>query len=171
MQWHPVFSPMTQLQQTFGSAWALNLWVTRLCCHELLLVPPPEEQGRPVSPGTQSQHTSSHKTPRLGVEFESRVAQAPVHPPIPADAPPSFLASAGVGDQRAALWATEYFTAMLLAGVPNTGAAQLFVPACPRPNLTTFRNPRLRRRRARRGDSVSGTFGWHAIRELAHPVH
>lgn len=39
--------------------------------------------------------------------------------PIPADVPPSFLASAGSGDQVHALWATEYFTPMLKASVPN----------------------------------------------------
>lgn len=38
---------------------------------------------------------------------------------IPSDVPPSFIASAGSGDRVHALWATDYFTAMLKAGVPN----------------------------------------------------
>lgn len=39
--------------------------------------------------------------------------------PIPANVPPSFIACAGSGDRVHALWATDYFTAMLKAGVPN----------------------------------------------------
>lgn len=39
--------------------------------------------------------------------------------PIPADVPPAFLASPASGDQIHALWANDYFTAMLKAGVPN----------------------------------------------------
>lgn len=39
--------------------------------------------------------------------------------PIPADAPPSFIASAGSGDRVHAIWADEYFAAMLKKGVPN----------------------------------------------------
>ena len=39
--------------------------------------------------------------------------------PIPANVPPSFLASAGSGDQIHALWANDYFTPMLKASVPN----------------------------------------------------
>lgn len=38
---------------------------------------------------------------------------------IPANVPPSFIASAGSGDRIHALWATDYFVAMLKAGVPN----------------------------------------------------
>lgn len=38
---------------------------------------------------------------------------------IPKNAPPSFIASAGPGDKVHALWATDYFTAMLKSGVPN----------------------------------------------------
>jgi hypothetical protein len=38
---------------------------------------------------------------------------------IPKNVPPSFIASAGSGDKVHALWATDYFTAMLKAGVPN----------------------------------------------------
>jgi len=40
-------------------------------------------------------------------------------PPIPRDTPPSFITSAGWGDWIHAVWATEYFTAMLNDGVPN----------------------------------------------------
>lgn len=39
--------------------------------------------------------------------------------PIPPNVPPSFLASAGSGDRVHSLWAADYFTAMLKAGVPN----------------------------------------------------
>ena len=39
--------------------------------------------------------------------------------PIPANVPPSFIACAGSGDRVHALWATEYFTPMLKATVPN----------------------------------------------------
>jgi BD-FAE protein len=38
---------------------------------------------------------------------------------IPPNVPPSFIASAGSGDRVHALWANDYFTAMLKAGVPN----------------------------------------------------
>ncbi|HKQ10420.1 MAG TPA: alpha/beta hydrolase [Rhizomicrobium sp.] len=40
-------------------------------------------------------------------------------PPIPKDAPPSFIAGAGWQDQKHAVWADEYFSAMLHAGIPN----------------------------------------------------
>lgn len=40
-------------------------------------------------------------------------------PVIPDDVPPSFITSPGSGDQVHALWATEYFTAMLERSVPN----------------------------------------------------
>ena len=40
-------------------------------------------------------------------------------PPIPKDAPPSFIAGAGWQDKVHAVWADEYFTAMLNAGIPN----------------------------------------------------
>jgi len=40
-------------------------------------------------------------------------------PAIPKDAPPSFIACAGWGDKVHAVWADEYFAAMLNAGVPN----------------------------------------------------
>lgn len=38
---------------------------------------------------------------------------------IPANVPPTFIASAGSGDRVHALWANDYFTPMLKAGVPN----------------------------------------------------
>jgi endo-1,4-beta-xylanase len=38
---------------------------------------------------------------------------------IPANVPPSFIVCAGSGDQGHAVWATEYFTPMLKAAVPN----------------------------------------------------
>jgi acetyl esterase/lipase len=40
-------------------------------------------------------------------------------PPIPRDTPPSFITCAGWGDRGHAVWANEWFTAMLNAGVPN----------------------------------------------------
>jgi len=40
-------------------------------------------------------------------------------PPIPKDCPPSFITCAGWGDAVHAIWADEYFTAMLNGGVPN----------------------------------------------------
>ena len=40
-------------------------------------------------------------------------------PPIPKDCPPAFITCAGWGDAGHAVWANEYFTAMLNAGVPN----------------------------------------------------
>ncbi len=39
--------------------------------------------------------------------------------PIPANVPPSFIVCAGSGDKVHAVWATEYFTPMLKAAVPN----------------------------------------------------
>ncbi|MDZ4781004.1 MAG: alpha/beta hydrolase [Planctomycetia bacterium] len=39
--------------------------------------------------------------------------------PIPRNVPPSFIASAGSGDRVHALWANDYFVAMLKASVPN----------------------------------------------------
>jgi len=38
---------------------------------------------------------------------------------IPRNVPPSFIASAGSGDRIHAIWANDYFAAMLKAGVPN----------------------------------------------------
>ncbi|MCF3650212.1 alpha/beta hydrolase [Synoicihabitans lomoniglobus] len=40
-------------------------------------------------------------------------------PSIPADSPPAFFTGPGWGDWIHALWATEYFTALLNDGVPN----------------------------------------------------
>lgn len=41
------------------------------------------------------------------------------HPSIPRNAPPSFIICAGSGDRVHAIWADEYFGAMLNAGIPN----------------------------------------------------
>ena len=40
-------------------------------------------------------------------------------PPIPRDVPPAFLVCAGSGDRVHAVWAIEYFNAMLSESVPN----------------------------------------------------
>lgn len=40
-------------------------------------------------------------------------------PAIPKNTPPAFIACAGAGDRIHALWATDYFSAMLNAGIPN----------------------------------------------------
>ena len=40
-------------------------------------------------------------------------------PAIPRDAPPSFIVCAGWGDRVHAIWANEWFTAMLNAGIPH----------------------------------------------------
>ena len=40
-------------------------------------------------------------------------------PAIPKDTPPSFIVCAGWGDRVHAIWANDWFTAMLNAGVPN----------------------------------------------------
>jgi endo-1,4-beta-xylanase len=40
-------------------------------------------------------------------------------PPIPRNVPPAFLAGGGSGDQGHAVWANDYFTAMLAIGIPN----------------------------------------------------
>ena len=40
-------------------------------------------------------------------------------PPIPPDVPPAFLVCASAGDQIHALWALDYYQAMLMASVPN----------------------------------------------------
>jgi endo-1,4-beta-xylanase len=40
-------------------------------------------------------------------------------PPIPRNVPPAFITCAGWGDRGHAIWANEYFTAMLNVGVPN----------------------------------------------------
>lgn len=41
------------------------------------------------------------------------------NPPIPKNAPPAFILCAGAGDRVHAIWANEYFSAMLQAGIPN----------------------------------------------------
>jgi acetyl esterase/lipase len=46
-------------------------------------------------------------------------ARTRVAPPIPRNVPPSFISSAGSDDQIHAIWADEYYAAMLAAGVPN----------------------------------------------------
>lgn len=38
---------------------------------------------------------------------------------VPRNTPPAFIASAGAGDRIHAIWATDYFSAMLRAGIPN----------------------------------------------------
>jgi endo-1,4-beta-xylanase len=40
-------------------------------------------------------------------------------PSIPRNVPPAFIATAGSGDRVHAIWAMEYFSAMLTTGVPN----------------------------------------------------
>ena len=40
-------------------------------------------------------------------------------PPIPRDVPPAFLVCGGSGDRVHAVWAIEYYSAMLAKGVPN----------------------------------------------------
>jgi len=40
-------------------------------------------------------------------------------PEIPANVPPAFIASPGSGDRVHAIWAMEYYSAMLMKGVPN----------------------------------------------------
>jgi endo-1,4-beta-xylanase len=40
-------------------------------------------------------------------------------PGIPRHAPPAFIASAGAGDRLHAIWALEYYTALLAIGAPN----------------------------------------------------
>jgi acetyl esterase/lipase len=42
-----------------------------------------------------------------------------IAPPIPRNVPPAFIASAGSDDQVHAIWADEYFAAMLALRVPN----------------------------------------------------
>jgi acetyl esterase/lipase len=40
-------------------------------------------------------------------------------PPIPKNTPPAFVVCGGSGDRGHAVWAIEYFSAMLGAGIPN----------------------------------------------------
>src|SRR5262249_52907636 len=39
-------------------------------------------------------------------------------PPIPRNAPPAFIATGGPGDRGHAIWAMDYYTAMLAIGMP-----------------------------------------------------
>jgi endo-1,4-beta-xylanase len=41
------------------------------------------------------------------------------NPPVPRNAPPAFITCAGSGDRGHAIWANEYFSAMLREGIPN----------------------------------------------------
>jgi acetyl esterase/lipase len=41
------------------------------------------------------------------------------NPPIPRNCPPAFIVCGGSGDRIHAIWADEYFAAMLNAGIPN----------------------------------------------------
>ncbi len=49
----------------------------------------------------------------------SPFARNRVAPTIPRDVPPAFIACGGSGDRVHAIWAIEYFSAMLGIGVPN----------------------------------------------------
>jgi len=40
-------------------------------------------------------------------------------PAIPRNSPPAFIASGGSGDRGHAIWAMDYYSAMLAAGIPN----------------------------------------------------
>ena len=55
----------------------------------------------------------------LESQRELEIAERNGPPTIPADVPPSFLASPGPGDKIHAAWALEFYSAMLFAGVPN----------------------------------------------------
>jgi endo-1,4-beta-xylanase len=46
-------------------------------------------------------------------------ARNPNPPAIPRSTPPAFIATAGSGDRGHAIWAMEYFQAMLTMGIPN----------------------------------------------------
>jgi endo-1,4-beta-xylanase len=49
----------------------------------------------------------------------SPFARGRTAPPIPRNAPPSFIATGGSGDRIHAIWAMDYFSAMLGIGLPN----------------------------------------------------
>jgi acetyl esterase/lipase len=49
----------------------------------------------------------------------SPFARGRTPPPIPRNAPPSFISGAGTDDKVHAVWAIEYFSALLAKGVPN----------------------------------------------------
>lgn len=75
------------------------------------------------------QKNSDPSDPLAGIsarpDFVSLVYPGPTpfarnaNPPIPRHAPPAFITCAGSGDRVHALWANEYFAAMLQAGIPN----------------------------------------------------
>ena len=114
----------------------------------------------------------------------------PVAPSIPSTVPPCFLTSAGVGDRIHALWATEYFTAMLEAGVPNT-EMHIYVRHCQLPCTHACQLPCLPPEdplglarvygacecssigHAGRWDARWRPYGarWPAVRNLAQPLH
>jgi len=49
----------------------------------------------------------------------SPFAHGRVAPPVPRNAPPTFILCAGSGDRVHAIWSMEYFNALLALGVPN----------------------------------------------------
>ena len=49
----------------------------------------------------------------------SPFARGRTAPPIPRNTPPAFIAGAASGDQGHAVWANDYFTAMLALSIPN----------------------------------------------------
>jgi endo-1,4-beta-xylanase len=49
----------------------------------------------------------------------SPFARSRTPPTIPRNSPPSFVVCAGSGDRVHAIWAMEYFSAMLTASIPN----------------------------------------------------
>jgi endo-1,4-beta-xylanase len=49
----------------------------------------------------------------------SQFSRRGANPPIPRNTPPAFITCAGAGDRVHALWANDYFVAMLKAGIPN----------------------------------------------------
>jgi acetyl esterase/lipase len=52
-------------------------------------------------------------------EFDKNNNDPRTPPPIPHNVPPAFIAVGGSGDRVHAIWAMEYFSAMLNVGVPN----------------------------------------------------
>ena len=75
------------------------------------------------------QKNSDPSDPLSGVssrpDFVSLVYPGPTpfarggNPPIPRTAPPAFITCPGAGDRVHAIWANEYYFAMLQAGIPN----------------------------------------------------
>ncbi len=72
------------------------------------------------SPGDPLAGTSS-RPDFVGIIYPgpSPFAKNRISPPIPRNVPPAFLATGGSGDRVHAIWAMEYFNAMLTLGVPN----------------------------------------------------